>query len=124
MWQEGDYLTVNQEKELSKGENNDLFLPQVAFGRIKFHIKNQSSFMELDVSVLIENEFYSNQSFKRIIRQGEEESNTIYIPFMSGLSTLKYRFKDTNESFKDTIIDEVVIPHNEDTDIYFTYPPQ
>lgn len=123
-WQEGDYSIVETEKQLEKGTANTIELLQVPFGNKKFVISNKSTIETIEVEVYLSNSFFERRSFLNQINKDETFSYNVYTPSVAGKTLATYYINDVNSNFSDTINQEIEIPHNKNTDIYFTYPPQ
>lgn len=123
-WQEGGYKKVETEKEIDKGESNSITLNQVPFGFRKFIITNNSEFEVLKFEIILSNAFVSKKSFSREIGKLQTESNNDFYAWSAGSSIIEYQISDLSGPFRDTIYNFLELKHNEEKEIYFTYPPQ
>lgn len=123
-WQSGDYVVVNTEEELVKGESNSLTLLQVKAGNYQLIVSNNSVYSILKFEVEISNDLNKNASGLFEVQSGEKYRFNTYVPFASGKVLFEYSIEEVGGNFKDTVYQEAFIPHNENTDIYYTYPPQ
>ena len=94
----------------------------VKFGHVKFVVSSKSEYNPLEFWFSIRNTQFDNKSGFFSVASGEEEIDRTPVGFATGNAEVVYTVKDPNGSFKDSLIQEIVVPHNETLAVYINYP--